>query len=382
MCERGGGGIMELIRWAIDLGTSVYGNTHEELIPLLDYYYDHDHLKAFVVANLILEMDIQEADRPSIELKRCVAAYYAGLYKVAKKYANEMVMKYPNVELYEKNAKVIESFFNKEYDYCFYIWPYTYGSFIDVARALKWQLEQQGQEVIISETLLDQAKQTVLFGAHLFAYRPIPIPNHAIVYNLEQLYDESPYVNAAYLTILKDREVWDYSRQNIEWLKQKGLGKEIKHVKMNYAPTLEIKKGAFPHVLSEDIDVLFIGAMNERRQAIFEQLQELAPNLNIVFQSNVWGIPRNELMARAKIILNIHFHLTGILETPRISHAVANQKFIISESSNPEDEKEWPGIVFAPYEQMVEMIIQYSKLPEERRKLAEKAYWHFKAQKS
>ncbi len=37
---------MELIRWALELGESVHGNTYEELMPLLDYYYDRDHLKS------------------------------------------------------------------------------------------------------------------------------------------------------------------------------------------------------------------------------------------------------------------------------------------------------------------------------------------------
>lgn len=101
--------------------------------------------------------------------------------------------------------------------------------------------------------------------------------------------------------------IWDYSKQNIEWLKQKGVGKEIKHVEMNYAPTLEIKKDAFEDEITEDIDILFIGALNPRRQAIFDQLKAVAPNLNIVFKNNAWGIVRNELIARAKIILNIHF---------------------------------------------------------------------------
>ena len=91
------------------------------------------------------------------------------------------------------------------------------------------------------------------------------------------------------------------------------------------------------------------------------------------------GIARNELIARSKIILNIHFYLSGILETPRVSYAVANKKFIISENSNPEDEIEWPGIVFTPYEKIIENIIKYIELPEERKKLAETAYNHFKA---
>ena len=62
--------------------------------------------------------------------------------------------------------------------------------------------------------------------------------------------------------------IWDYSKQNIEWLQHKGVGKEIKHVEMNYAPTLENKKDAFEDEIIEDIDILFIGALNPRRQAI------------------------------------------------------------------------------------------------------------------
>ncbi|MFD6841591.1 glycosyltransferase family 1 protein, partial [Bacillus cereus] len=172
------------------------------------------------------------------------------------------------------------------------------------------------------------------------------------------------------------------SKQNIEWLKQKGVGKEIKHVEMNYAPTLEIKKDAFEDEIIEDIDILFIGALNPRRQAIFDHLKAIAPNLNIVFKNNAWGIVRNELIARAKIILNIHFYLSGILETPRVSYAVANKKFIISENSNPEDEVEWPGIVFTPYEKIIENVMKYIELPEERKRLAEKAYNHFEANES
>ncbi|MEG7843029.1 glycosyltransferase family 1 protein [Bacillus mobilis] len=370
---------MELIRWALELGESVHGNTYEELMPLLDYYYDRDHLKAYFVANLLIDMDVAEEHREKIELRRCIAAYYAGMYKVAKKHANELLLKYPDVDLYKNNLRLMEAYLNKEYDYCLFICPKTYGSFIDVARALKWRLEQEGNTAIISETILENVKNTIVFGAHTYAHNPNLLPKNAIIYNLEQLYEGSPYAHPFYLILLKDKEIWDYSKQNIEWLKQKGIGKEIKHVGMNYAPTLEIKKDAFDDEITEDIDILFIGALNSRRQAILDQLKAVAPNLNIVFKNNAWGIARNELIARSKIILNIHFYLSGILETPRVSYAVANKKFIISENSNPEDEMEWPGIVFTSYEKIIENILKYISLPEERIKLAEKAYTHFEA---
>ncbi|MGZ7149641.1 glycosyltransferase family 1 protein [Bacillus sp. BC08] len=370
---------MELIRWALELGESVHGNTYEELMPLLDYYYDRDHLKAYCIANLLIDMDVAEEHREKIELRRCIAAYYAGMYKVAKKHANELLMKYPDVDLYKNNLRLMEVYLNKEYDYCLFICPKTYGSFIDVARALKWGLEQEGNTAIISETILENVKKTIVFGAHTYAHNPNLLPKNAIIYNLEQLYEGSPYAHPLYLMLLKDKEIWDYSKQNIAWLKQKGIGKEIKHVGMNYAPTLEIKKDAFDDEITEDIDILFIGALNSRRQAILDQLKAVAPNLNIVFKNNAWGIARNELIARSKIILNIHFYLSGILETPRVSYAVANKKFIISENSNPEDEMEWPGIVFTSYEKIIENILKYISLPEERNKLAEQAYAHFEA---
>ncbi|WP_342719282.1 glycosyltransferase family 1 protein [Bacillus paramycoides] len=373
---------MELIRWALELGESVHGNTYEELMPLLDYYYDRDHLKAYCIATLLLDMDVAEEHREKIELRRCIAAYYAGMYKVAKKHARELLIKYPDVDLYKNNLRLMEAYLNKEYDYCLFICPKTYGSFIDVARALKWRLEQEGNTAIISETILENVKNTIVFGAHTYAHNPNLLPKNAIIYNLEQLYEGSPYAHPLYLMLLKEKEIWDYSKQNIEWLKQKGVGKEIKHVEMNYAPTLKIKKDAFDEELTEDIDILFIGALNPRRQAIFNQLKAVAPHLNIVFKNNAWGIVKNELIARSKIILNIHFYLSGILETPRVSYAVANKKFIISENSNPEDEIEWPGIVFTPYEKIIENVMTYIELPEERMKLAEEAYNHFEAKGS
>ncbi|PEJ66375.1 DNA-binding protein [Bacillus wiedmannii] len=374
---------MEKIQWAIELGASVNGNTPEELFPILEYYYkQNNHLKTCLIASLLLEMDLLPNKREEVELKLCVSAYYAGLHKIGKKYADKLLLSSPENVLYKENIKHFDSFFNRHYDYCLYLWPTTYKVFIDVVRALKWNLEQQDNTVIISENLLTNAKNTVIFGANNSIYNTssINIPKKAIIYNFEQLYDDCHWDNPQYLNILKDREIWDYSLHNINWLQKKGLGKSIKHMKINYAPTLEFKSKIFPDF--EDIDVLFIGSINDRRQLIIKQLKELAPHLNIIFTNNIWGIPRNELIARSKIILNIHYYLTGILETPRISQIVANNKFIISELSNPNDELDWPGIIFVPYNEIVNTVLHYSQKPNERIKLAKKAYNHFKSQKN
>ncbi len=49
------------------------------------------------------------------------------------------------------------------------------------------------------------------------------------------------------------------------------------------------------------------------------------------------------------------------------------KKFIISENSNPEDEIDWPGIVFTPYEKIIENIMKYVELPEETYQISRKS---------
>ena len=38
--------------------------------------------------------------------------------KVARKHANELVLKHPDVDLYKNNLRLMEVYLNKEYDYC------------------------------------------------------------------------------------------------------------------------------------------------------------------------------------------------------------------------------------------------------------------------
>ena len=84
--------------------------------------------------------------------------------------------------------------------------------------------------------------------------------------------------------------IWDYSKQNIEWLKQKGR-KRNKTCRNELCSNFGNKKDAFEDEIIEDIDILFIGALNPRRQAIFDHLKAIAPNLNIVLK-----IMRGELL--------------------------------------------------------------------------------------
>ena len=62
-------------------------------------------------------MDVLDEEGKN-RIKKMYRAYYAGLYKVARKHANELVLKHPDVDLYKNNLRLMEVYLNKEYDYC------------------------------------------------------------------------------------------------------------------------------------------------------------------------------------------------------------------------------------------------------------------------
>ena len=116
--------------------------------------------------------------------------------------------------------------------------------------------------------------------------------------------------------------------------------------------------------LNKDIDVLFYGCMNERRSNIFYKLSQ-NPNINVVFKDNSFGQERDQLIARAKIVLNIHFYESKTFEIIRVSHLLANDICVISEDGgdldiNKSEYDYWrEAIVFVQYDDLINTINKY-----------------------
>lgn len=128
----------------------------------------------------------------------------------------------------------------------------------------------------------------ILFGAHLLSGGDAGLlPAGTIVYNLEQLSESSSWCSPAYLQLLKRCEVWDYSSRNLAALARLGATSRPKHVPVGYVP--EMTRIA-PKV-SEDIDVLFYGSMNERRAKVIGGLRQVGLAAEAVF--GVYGAERD-----------------------------------------------------------------------------------------
>ena len=107
------------------------------------------------------------------------------------------------------------------------------------------------------------------------------------------------------------------------------------HVPIGYVPALT-RIVAVP----EDIDVLFYGAMTDRRRAILDKLRAKGFRVESLF--GVYGAGRDAWIARSKIVINIHYsEQAKIFEIVRISYLLANRRAVVSErGTDPTEERD------------------------------------------
>lgn len=236
-------------------------------------------------------------------------------------------------------------------------------AFREVAQAIFHGLEKAGCDVVWSDTPFVGGRIPIVFGANLVAHA-WELPAHAVVFNLEQIDSQSAWMKEPYLSILRTHVVWDYSARNVEMLRDKGISR-ICHMPIGHVPELERIEPA----AEKDIDVLFYGSLNPRRQAVIDQIK--SHGLNVVSVFGVYGEKRDALIARARIVLNMHFYEAKTFEIVRIAYLLGNGVCVVSEGGTDPAEQEFAGaIAFASYESIAERCVELLGRPEERAHLA------------
>jgi hypothetical protein len=245
--------------------------------------------------------------------------------------------------------------------------------FAEVALALRSALKSLGADApIVTEPPL-QFERTIVLGANLLPHLgAIALPPRVIIYNLEQILDGSPWLQPAYIDLLRRHAVWDYSNRNIAALKELGIDHAV-HCGLGYAQELScIGREA------EDIDVLFVGSMNERRKNVINRLS--AAGLKVAALFGVYGRTRDSYIARARVCLNVHFYESRVFEIVRVSYLLANERCVVSESGNdPELEDPFDGgIAFASYDRLAETCAALIPDTRKRESLARKGFEIFR----
>lgn len=242
-------------------------------------------------------------------------------------------------------------------------------AFDEIAISLKSAFLKLG----LKSTVVNDAKnidgKAIVLGCHLIPHLAQPeIPKNLILFNLEQIQLNSPWLSPSYLKMLGSYPVLDYSYKNIQELKSLGIN-NVSHCGIGYEPELTQIPPS-----EEDIDVLLYGSLNDRRMAILKELKN--KGLNVVSLFGVYGEKRDKFISRAKVVLNIHYYEARVFEIIRVSYLLANRKFVISEVGQ-DDEIEKPfseGVVFSNYKELAERCMEYVEEDRQRKEIADKGF--------
>lgn len=183
------------------------------------------------------------------------------------------------------------------------------------------------------EALTDRV---VCFNAHHF-----PAPPGAVIYNLENVPGQ---VDPA---IWAGHECWDFNAAN-------AARYGATHVPVGYHPSMQ----RFGRAADLDIDVVFAGSMNSRREVVLHGLSRAGLNV-VVVPHAMYGAARDNILCRAKLALNMQYYDDGAWPALRAAHLVANRVPMLSEA-HPDC---WPFVASCPYMRLIDVAVAMIRAP-------------------
>ena len=203
----------------------------------------------------------------------------------------------------------------------------VYG-YAEVIETVRWGLSELGHEVSVAVNTYANDRTNIIFGAQMIDLPTLQrLPRGSIVYHLEQmagiplaeLRPSIPY-------IAQNFQIWEYSQSNQEAWRRVHDACQPKFVPIGWAPTLR----RIPKRPDEDIDVLFYGLPNESRLGALAGL--CVVGLKCVYACGLYGASRDDLIGRAKLVLNLNLYKkTRLFEIVRVSYLLANGKAVVSD---------------------------------------------------
>lgn len=241
-------------------------------------------------------------------------------------------------------------------------------AFLEVGELLVESFRSLGKQARLQQNRLDPASTNVILGYNLLPNGEPLRPVRHILVQLEQLSMQEGWFRPDRIEMLRRADaVWDYASENVEFLRRRGLTK-VRHLPIGYHDNLRriVRQ-------NQDIDVLFYGSLNHRRRFVLEQIGKFATVKCLV---GVYGQERDDYIARSKIVVNLHFYESQIMEQARIAYLLNNRCFVVSEASklNPFG----ATLVTCEYDRVVETVQHYLANPCERYQKAKEAHCAFR----
>lgn len=190
-------------------------------------------------------------------------------------------------------------------------------------------LRRLGERVHLGENEFLHDATNIIVGAHLLD-APVAgtLPAGTIVFNTEAL-DQGAHADALRPFVARFH-VWDYDRRNIERLRALG-NRTVDVIAPGYVPEMT----TVVHREVKDIDVLFYGQLSAHRRDILAAIEHRG--FRVVWLHDVYGTARDPWLARARLVLNLHYRPGAPLELGRVVHLLANRCAVVAESDAPAD---------------------------------------------
>ena len=198
--------------------------------------------------------------------------------------------------------------------------------FLDQARYARYQFRRFGAEVTIGKNRLREDSINIIFGAHLGFDSSLKQRYTCLLFNLEQLVEGGDHASQAYINLLRTSAVIDYNESNL--ISYGGKPGEIPVVSFQWAPYLATTP-ALP-LQERPIDLLFFGSINERRKAIFSQIEASGWSVSL-FDRALYGEERDAFIRQSKAVFNCHYYEGSRFEQARAFHTMSLGTPMISE---------------------------------------------------
>ncbi|MEN3799150.1 glycosyltransferase family 25 protein [Aeromonas veronii] len=177
------------------------------------------------------------------------------------------------------------------------------------------------------------------------------LPGQYIAYQLEQSVSSRWFTDDYLARLENSLAIFDYSLKNIAFLQDKGLSyRQLYHLPVGFLPR------ELADSVPETVDVLFYGDINNDRRRAY--VAELKKHFSVKIINDLFGDALYAEMAKAKVIVNIHYYEGALLETTRIYECLSQNKIIVSEESADMDEHSalLPLVDFVPINNIDEMV--------------------------
>ena len=209
----------------------------------------------------------------------------------------------------------------------------------------------------------DDENLYIIVGVHLYDNLPL----NYIVIQCEQPGSHWMYDKTLYEKFDKSICLWEISpKMNIKWKTTTSYDSYYVPIRIPMHLFIDFSQERNKPV-EQDIDILFYGGIHAKRVEMRKRLKKQFPTKKIIFRYfDLFGEERENMIDRAKIVLNIHFWPQSGLATHRIEYLMSRGKCVVTDRSQDEtlDSEYENAVVFSSYTDFPKTIGNLLENPE------------------